>query len=465
MFRALTVCAVLLAWPLSCRADEKKPTETVIRLTVQPAAAPKPALKYLLLPELGEMNPGNPAHGYLKAFAEQNNFFFAKEAVEKREKWLTIPLKDLPLKEVRDAGYYGSALRHADYAARLTTPDWQILPQIKTEGSLLLLPDIQQMRLLASALKVRFRAEVAEGRFDDALVTAKTMFALARHLGEHPTLIGNLVGIAITQIGLDPLEEMIGQPGSPNLYWALTDLPSPFISFRKGIMGERLFLFTDFGPLVKKEPASEAELQEVVRRLSDMVRFEVRPGRPKPDVAGYLQKRAKDEAQVRQARKRLAEAGHDRDFLKKVSPLQVILLDEKFTYEIQRDEWMKAMALPYWQGQHAIARVKAAKPARETPLAVLVPPYDKVRLAQVRLDQRIALLRGVEALRLYAAENGGKLPAKLDDLSVPVPIDPVTGKPIRYERIGAKAILRGTPPAGMEKEPAYNVRYEVTVAR
>ena len=132
------------------------------------------------------MNPGNPIQNYLKCFMEQQKFFFDKEAFERREKLLAMPLKELPAQELQDYG--GFALSQADWAARLDTPDWQILLKLKTDGVSLLLPDVQQMRSLAKALKVRFRAEVALGRFDDALRTAKTMFAMSRHLGEHPTL-------------------------------------------------------------------------------------------------------------------------------------------------------------------------------------------------------------------------------------------------------------------------------------
>ena len=60
------------------------------------------------------------------------------------------------------------------------------------------------------------------------------MFAMARHMGEHPTLIGGLVGISIATAAIGPMEEMFEQPGSPNLYWALTKLPSPLISIEKG---------------------------------------------------------------------------------------------------------------------------------------------------------------------------------------------------------------------------------------
>ena len=75
----------------------------------------------------------------------------------------------------------------------------------------------------------RFGSEpnVAERHFDDAIRTAKTMFALARHLGEHPTEVADLVGLWVAHLCLGTLEEMVQQPGCPNLYWALTDLPLP----------------------------------------------------------------------------------------------------------------------------------------------------------------------------------------------------------------------------------------------
>ena len=84
------------------------------------------------------------------------------------------------------------------------------------------------------------RAEVALGRFDDALRTAKTMFAMSRHLGEHPTFVGNLYGIAIANLAIGPLEEMLEQPGCPNLYWALTNLPNPLVSLETAMQGERI---------------------------------------------------------------------------------------------------------------------------------------------------------------------------------------------------------------------------------
>jgi hypothetical protein len=84
-------------------AGQPSSTETVIRLNVQPMAAPKPALRYQLLPELAEINPGNPIPAYLKCFMEQQHFFFNKQMAADREKYQTLPLAELPATSLRSA--------------------------------------------------------------------------------------------------------------------------------------------------------------------------------------------------------------------------------------------------------------------------------------------------------------------------------------------------------------------------
>ena len=75
------------------------------------------------------------------------------------------------------------------------------------------------------------------------------------------------------------------------------------------------------------------------------------------------------------------------------------------------------------------------------------------------------MLRHVEALRLHAAGHDGKFPAKLSEISVPLPDDPFTGKPFRYEVMGNTAHLRGSPPPGEEKDPEFNIHYEITLRK
>jgi hypothetical protein len=460
VLRTLLFLGMFSVCALSTRADQTTPAgETLIRLTISPAPAPKPALRYLLLPELLEMNPGNPIQSYLRCFMDQQKFFFDKDAFERREKLLTMPLKELPVQELKDYG--GFALKQADWAARLDTPDWQILLKMKIDGVGLLLPDVKQIRPLANVLELRFRAEVAQGRFDDALRTAKTMFAMSRHLGLHPTLIGDLVGIAIAYVTIRPLEEMVQQPGCPNLYWALTNLPIPLVSIEKGTEGERVLVLAEFRDLDESGTMNAEQLERFIAHMDKLLG---EPGKPM-SVRAWLDARTKDEEKVGAARRRLVEHGLQEEKLLRFTAEQVLLLDEKREYHVRRDDTMKIMNLPFWQAEAMAARVKNLKKAPALFADVLEAGAYNVRKAQTRLDQRIALLRHVEAVRLYLAEHNGSFPANLSDFTVPLPDDPFTGKPFRYERKGNTAHLRGTPPAAEQNNANYNVHYELTIQK
>jgi hypothetical protein len=458
MTRVLLIVAALA--PLGA---DSAPNQTVVRLKVQPMAAPKPALKYQLLPELGEMTSGNPAQGYIRCFAEQRFFFFTKESVAERARYLAMPLAELPAEKLRDYGR--SALRHADWSARLDSPDWQVLRHVQNDGMDLLVPEADPLRVLGLALQVRFRAEVALRRFDEALRSAKTMLALARHLGEYPSEAANLTGLVVANGALDRLEEMLQQPACPNLYWALIDLPCPLVELRKGFQGDRLVVATDLKAISDHAVMTEAQLEEVVSRFSGRIGFaREQAGQAPRSLRKRLDARLADTARVDAARRRLIETGCAQDVVRQFSPLQVILLDEKRDYEVRRDEAMKLVALTPWQID---ALCGGGEPARgwDGLFSDVLPQVVKARRAQGRLEQRLALLRHVEALRLYATEHNGKLPQTLAEVGVPLPDDPFTGKPFAYKVEGSTAVLCGSPPRGEGKNPGFNVRYEVTVAK
>jgi len=463
-------CAVMAVLAQPVRADQTSSTsETLIRLTVAPAPAPRPALRYLLLPDLREMNPGNPIQNYYKCFMEQQKFFFDKEAFRRREELLAMPLKELPARELHDYGRI--ALSQADWAARLDAPDWQILQKLKDDGNFLLVPELADLRKLAPALKVRFRAEVASGRIDDAIRTAKTMFALARHLGEHPTPMGTLVGISYANTAIGPLEEMLEQPECPNLYWALTSLPTPLVPLDKGMEGERVAFTREFRELDSTAPMSADQLARFIAHTPRRILGEPWTA---AKVRAWLDARTKDEAMVRDARRRLVEHGLAEERLLRFPPEQVILLDEKREYDVRFDDLVKTVNLPAWQAEAMTGPAwrgepspRPATPGREWLFAdeLVGPSQYRVHRKRWLLDQRIALLRHVEALRLYAAAHDGTLPRSLSEVSVPLPDDPSTGKPFRYELAGDTAHLRGQPPVGEEKNPEYNVHYEVTLRK
>jgi hypothetical protein len=488
MTRLFVAVVTLAALPLASHA-----AETVVRLSVQPMPAPEPALKYLLLPEVRELKPGNPAQYYLRCFMEQRNFFFTKPGVALRERNQTLPLAQLAAEKVRNYGggtrYGGGPLNQVDWAARLDALDWETVARLETEGMDLSLPELGPLRVLGATLQGRFRIEVAGRHFDDAVYGVKTMFALARHLGQHPAESANYLGLSIAGLAVDTLEEMVQQPGCPNLYWALTDLPHPLVEMRKGLQGGCTLVETELRPLRADAVMSEQAVEKVVSRLSGVMGFgREQAGRPPRGLRIGLSNGVKDAKRVQTARERLVaeqraallhrkpdketvrafteqllEMTAIKDRIEKFSPLQVILLDEKRQYEIQRDERMKLLGLAPWQ----IDALSGAERKRgeDGLFGDLLPRVIPARRAQARLEQRLALLRHVEALRLYAAGHDGKLPDKLAAIAVPLPDDLFTGKPFVYKLEGASAQLIGRLPQREEQKPDYNIHYEVRIKK
>ncbi len=340
------------------------------------------------------MNPGNPIQGYMKCMMEQPNFFFDKEVWDRRESLLAMPLKELP--EQRLDEYSRSVLSEVDRAARLDHPDWEILLTMRRDGYGTLLPEVQQLRGLARGLKVRFRGEIARGHFDDAIRTAQTNFAMVRHLGEHPCFIADLVGIAIASQAIEPLEEMLEQPGCPNLFWALTNLPRPFIHLGKAIEGERMMLHSLFRDLDESAPMTADQIKRCIEPLDKMI-ADVKPTKPK--VRAWLDQRNKDQGKISAARRRLVEYGLGEELVLKFPADQILLLDEKREMEVRFDDFTKTMIFPTWQSEALAPRIESEPDSALVGYAV--PFASTVRRAGPArpADRPSAARRGLAPLR------------------------------------------------------------------
>ncbi|HET6572684.1 MAG TPA: hypothetical protein VFG68_03705 [Fimbriiglobus sp.] len=460
----------------SVAQPETKPKDgkLSLTLTVSPAAAPKPVSKYYLVPEYRDLQPGEKVGGFLRCFMEQNDFY-NKENTDKRQKWLEMPLADLPADVREQAGInsgiaydppYADMMVFVDQAARYTRVEWNEWFNIRHDGAYAILPELQKMRELAGVLRLRMRGEVKNGEFHRAVETVKSLFGLAQTCEQHPTLIADLVGMAILAQAVYGLEEMVQQPGCPNLFWSLTDLPAPVIDLRYALGGERLFLTAQFGALLKADHSRhERGLGKTLKQIDEITAMASDGAAKRPSATFIAWARDKD--RVEAARKLLAESGRfPADAVKAFPPLQAVLTADLIQYEVYRDELTKWLNLPYPQAAAGVAReeerLKSAKP--NVVLApLLVPAVLKVKQAQARTDQRFAYLRVVEALRLYAHENGGRLPASLDEVKLPLPADPVSGKPFRYAVKSGVATLSGENPIpGNERT---NRVYEITIRK
>jgi hypothetical protein len=136
-------------------------------------------------------------------------------------------------------------------------------------------------------------------------------------------------------------------------------------------------------------------------------------------------------------------------------------------YRDLRDDLFKLGYLPWREARSRIReaeqRLKALKPGPQTVLAELQPPIINCLNSQALPDRRIAALRVIEAIRLYAASNEGNPPEQLNQITeVPVPDDPATGKPFEYRRDAAVSVLT-LADVGMTGRPIPG--YRITVRK
>jgi hypothetical protein len=461
-------CLALLAAAPPALAQGREP----LRLTLHPMAPSSPALRYRLLPELLEQTPGNAAEHYQKAVpllqrvsAEDD---FLLEAFEK------LPLDRLSCEEVRRLlGEHKEGLGLIEKGARCEYCNWGLAERLRKSGIGAALPEIQPMRVAVRLLALRARVEMAEGHFDQAARTIRTGLALARHVGDGETLISFLVGNALAGVMAGQLDLFVQQPKAPNLYWPLTDLPRPLIDIRKGLEGERVGIYGTFPGIAASAgdlnagPISEEQGRTYGRMFVGLQERDL-PG------ARYLialRLRKEHEAD----KEALVAAGRPRELVEKMPHVQVAMLRALIEYDGVLDDMLRWQAFPYPEClphfRAFAARRKAELKKSDLPLArelayLVVPVIDKVVLARARTDRRYAALRCVEAVRLYAAGHGGKPPPTLAAIKeVPVPDDPVTGKPFEYKVSGERATLFGPSPVGDPRDAAYALTYELTLKR
>ena len=147
--------------------------------------------------------------------------------------WLDAPLNKLPQAEVQAVLQQArTSLKLAGRAARCSKSIW---PPFQP-GTLP--ANLTEYRNLARLLCLRARLEVAQKRYDDAVGTIQTGLAMARHVGEGPTVVQGMVGVAIATMVLRGVEDLAQAPGSPNLHGALEGLPRPLVDLNRPISSE-----------------------------------------------------------------------------------------------------------------------------------------------------------------------------------------------------------------------------------
>lgn len=489
------LAALLLATAASVAADSPVPP---IRLIVQPAALPDSVLRYPLLPGVADEVAGNAAPHYTEAASRLKTRVAGEggtgEWYRVVDAWMQLPLAELPRDEVRDfLRRHQAVLDELDAAVRCDHCDWGHAERIRKQGIGALIPEIQHIREAVNLVGLRTRLATADGDIAGAVRGLRTGFTMARHAATSPVIISDLVGVALATLTTQRLEELLQQSGTPNLYWSLADLPRPLIDFRRGLDGERLMIPATFPVLARSltdrdaGPIGPEELRQLNMYLAvfdrsqsaaaSLVRlFEKGLGVPLPAAERFATEREVGAAVLRKhnaAKAALVAAGRPRPRVEAMPHLQVAFLHGLLECDRILDEVRGCYSLPYWEAAPRLRAIErrhkddTRADSAAVPLARdYLPASSKVLYASVRIDRRLTALRVVEALRLYAASHGGKLPASLGDIKdVSVPVDPVTGKPFAYAARGDTATLSGPTPEGISAVEGNVLSYEIVLKR
>ncbi len=470
---AIFVVLYLALAPRPLRAQYPAEPPKFIKIILHPMTQPRPALRYRLLPSILDTRPGNAAVWWNRLPAERTTYFRdVGNASDATSRWLEIPLNDPREKEFRakhpeiaNTIPGGSMFADMVRAARFESCDWQ-LPIHEGNAFMILLPELQQLRTYGRMLAAKARLEIAEGKYDQAVETLQTGFALARDAAKAPTLINALVGSAIAGLMTNQIEQFVQRPDAPNLYWALATLPQPLIDYRPGFEAESNELFLQFPELrdVDKKEMSAEEWRSLLHKVFSGLN-EVTGGRMFGRPQG-----GEEAAFALQgyplAKQYLIEHGRPAAEVEAMPVAKVLILYSVDVFRELSDEVFKTKFMTYADGKEALRHgLQALKTAiaehREIiPLAtLLLPAVEKTKVAETRVVWNCARLRILEALRIYAAAHDGELPDRLEDITeAPIPRNPFDDKPFDYHRDGDRAVLDC-----QDGPPGVPWRYEITM--
>jgi hypothetical protein len=451
-----------------------------IKLTLTANPPPTPALRFALLPELRDQIPGNAAPLYRKAGELLNKI--GANAAERNSvrdllfQWESVPPDQLPRDDVRKAlALYKESLAVLDMATRAEFCNWEFAQRLREQGVNTLLPEIQQIREAGTVLCVKALLELADDQPDLALNTLRSAFALAKHVGDAPVLICHFVGRAIAARVNSVLVLVIAHPKTPNLFWSLQSLPQPFLDLRKAFEGERLAVYGTFpGSLevannLEAGPLTPEQITKIIHTAKGLRE----PGLP--EFAWRILLARNILANNQTAKKDLIAAGRPREKVEQWPHVQVALMQAFGEFDQFIDEMHRCQTLPFWEAAPALEQLENRIRTSRSVVTLLGPAFPLVpqflpsttRVIQIRagLERQFAALRCLEAIRLYAAEHKGQLPANLAEIKdTPIPVCPVTGRPFDYRKTGDdQAVLKAPPvPKGVNIQPLV---YELTLRR
>lgn len=468
-FTLLLLGAAMLspAWGQEKKNDQPERIEMLLSA----AAEPSPPLRYSLAIGVRERTAGNAAQFYSRAIMFRRGLPEAhqKELNEKLTAWTEGPMTDQKAKEIKKwLEAYHSVFRELNTAVYRERCDWDLrLQDLKgLDAIAFLLPEVQDLRDIGRALRLKARVEVFEQKYDDAIETMRWGFQMGRDASRQQTLISSLVGIAIVSQMMDPLTELIRAPDSPNMYWAIATLPQPFIDIRESLEFERGFAEQIF-PFLKNPETTDRSPQEW-QRLLEIAFGEVSkltPDGQAPDEGAQRMRQLGLALMLAKwypaAKEALIESGMDDEKVESLPVAQAVAIHASRSLRQSYDNLYKTTLLPYEEGFLMMQRIESENARNRhrqsasfgnVVSSLLFSSTVSVKRAEMRVPRHFAVLQTIEAIRMHAAQTG-HLPGSLRDITVvPVPLNPASHEPFPYLSTGDEAVLE--MPIMLAEQPA-----------
>ena len=460
--------------------DQNPDDIEIIEMTVSAASQPDPVFKHRLTFLPYETTSGNAATIYLAGLAEYSleKMFrdLEKKYGEEAYEWsyLDTPTEEIPLDKLKltSAEFDPFIKEFIAQATRKRSCDWGLNMEDKTGPWFLEmnLSWMQDTRTISRTLAIQTRLAIIESRFDDAIDLMRMNYRLAENVGREKVLVGTLIAIAETSITNGSMTHFIAAPDSPNMYWALTELPRPMVDLRGAIRLEcanGLRIVPELASADTEEHSIE-EWSRIAREIPvslmeytyQATESEIIGLRFIPLGFGIMS--------YGLAKQRLIESGMDPEKVEAMAVGQVLLIDAKQEYLRVANLMEKEIYLPFPSSDERSDKIEDLMFSNQSQMTggfgqifagLLLPALQQIRAAQIRTDRDIDALRVIEALRMHAAETG-KFPTKLSDISVvPVPVNPATGKPFEYRLDGETAVVELPRSDG----PIYSKRYRISL--
>lgn len=214
IMRPIVTCLIISLLIISNTYAQR--AQPPVQMTLHPSKATESTQKYQLLPKDDELIDTDAAPLYEKAAKSLSAEFDMNQI----NQWRKTEPEQLPQKQVQTTlEQFKPTYQLLEQAAKCKRCEW-------TED---LSQNLTQYRQIAFLLTLQIRSQTIQSKYDSAIDSMRTGYAMAKNISKEPMLIPGLVAVAISAVVSGQIEQFIQESDAPNLYYALNALPTPFI--------------------------------------------------------------------------------------------------------------------------------------------------------------------------------------------------------------------------------------------